>query len=77
MPLSPAVRKLVEEHGVDPAEVPASGKDGRLTKGDVLAYVEARGEAQKAPSTPKAEAPAPAPSPKSAVPRAAVRARNG
>jgi 2-oxoglutarate dehydrogenase E2 component (dihydrolipoamide succinyltransferase) len=72
MPLSPAVRKLVEEHGVDPAEVPASGKDGRLTKGDVLAYVEARGEAQKAPSTPKAEAPAPAPSPKPAAPRAAA-----
>ena len=72
MPLSPAVRKLVEEHGVDPAEVPASGKDGRLTKGDVLAYVEARGEAQKTPSTPKAEAPAPAPSPKPAAPRAAA-----
>jgi 2-oxoglutarate dehydrogenase E2 component (dihydrolipoamide succinyltransferase) len=72
MPLSPAVRKLVEEHGVDPAEVPASGKDGRLTKGDVLAYVEARGEAQKVPSTPKAEAPAPAPSPKPAAPRAAA-----
>jgi 2-oxoglutarate dehydrogenase E2 component (dihydrolipoamide succinyltransferase) len=54
--------------------VPASGKDGRLTKGDVLAYVEARGEAQKAPSTPKAEAPAPAPapSPKPAAPRAAA-----
>jgi 2-oxoglutarate dehydrogenase E2 component (dihydrolipoamide succinyltransferase) len=72
MPLSPAVRKLVEEHGVDPAEVPASGKDGRLTKGDVLAYVEARGESQKAPSPPKAEAPAPAPSPKPAAPRAAA-----
>jgi len=72
MPLSPAVRKLVEEHGLDPAEVPASGKDGRLTKGDVLAYVEARGEAQEAPSPPKAEAPAPAPSPKPAAPRAAA-----
>src|SRR5208282_5791036 len=36
--LSPAVRKLVEENALEPAEIPASGKDGRLTKGDVLAY---------------------------------------
>jgi len=33
----PAVRKLVEERDLDPAAIPASGKDGRLTKGDVLA----------------------------------------
>ena len=33
----PAVRKLVEERALDPAAIPASGKDGRLTKGDVLA----------------------------------------
>jgi 2-oxoglutarate dehydrogenase E2 component (dihydrolipoamide succinyltransferase) len=33
----PAVRKLVEERGLDPAAIPATGKDGRLTKGDVLA----------------------------------------
>ncbi len=41
-PLSPAVRRLVEEHGLDPAAIPATGKGGRLTKGDVLAYLEAR-----------------------------------
>jgi len=35
-PLSPAVRKLIEENHLDPAQIPASGKDGRLTKGDVL-----------------------------------------
>jgi 2-oxoglutarate dehydrogenase E2 component (dihydrolipoamide succinyltransferase) len=33
----PAVRKLVEERALDPATIPATGKDGRLTKGDVLA----------------------------------------
>jgi 2-oxoglutarate dehydrogenase E2 component (dihydrolipoamide succinyltransferase) len=42
-PLSPAVRRLIEEHGLDPATVPASGKGGRLLKEDVLAYVERRG----------------------------------
>ena len=38
--LSPAVRKLVEENKLDARAIPASGKDGRLTKGDVLAYLE-------------------------------------
>jgi 2-oxoglutarate dehydrogenase E2 component (dihydrolipoamide succinyltransferase) len=38
--LSPAVRKLVDEHKLDPAQIPGSGKDGRLTKGDVLAWLE-------------------------------------
>ncbi len=33
----PAARKLVEDRGLDPASIPATGKDGRLTKGDVLA----------------------------------------
>ena len=50
--LSPAVRRLVEEHGLDPAAVPASGKDGRLTKGDVLAYVESRSTEAPAPAAP-------------------------
>src|SRR5690348_7369763 len=36
----PAVRKLVEENQLDPAKIAASGKDGRLTKGDVLTYME-------------------------------------
>ncbi len=36
----PAVRKLVDDNKLDPAAVPASGKDGRLTKGDVLTAIE-------------------------------------
>ncbi|HDP88896.1 MAG TPA: 2-oxoglutarate dehydrogenase complex dihydrolipoyllysine-residue succinyltransferase [Thioalkalivibrio sp.] len=38
--LSPAVRKLVHEHDLDPAQIPGSGKDGRVLKEDVLAYLE-------------------------------------
>jgi len=38
--LSPAVRRLVEENNLDPALIPPTGKDGRLTKGDVLAAIE-------------------------------------
>ena len=40
MPLSPAVRRLVAEEGVDPTRIPPSGRGGRLTKGDVLTYLE-------------------------------------
>jgi 2-oxoglutarate dehydrogenase E2 component (dihydrolipoamide succinyltransferase) len=39
-PLSPAVRKLVIEHALDPAQLSATGKGGRLTKGDVLRHLE-------------------------------------
>ncbi|MEM7666616.1 MAG: 2-oxoglutarate dehydrogenase complex dihydrolipoyllysine-residue succinyltransferase [Pseudomonadota bacterium] len=53
--LSPAVRRAVLEHGVDPSTIKGTGKDGRLTKEDVLA-------AAKAKSDP-APASTPAPSP--------------
>ena len=39
-PLSPAVRRLVEEHGLRSAEIPATGRGGRLTKGDILQHLE-------------------------------------
>lgn len=39
-PLSPAVRKLVAEHELDPAHIPASGRDGRLLKEDVLRFLD-------------------------------------
>jgi 2-oxoglutarate dehydrogenase E2 component (dihydrolipoamide succinyltransferase) len=54
-PLSPAVRKMVEETKVDPAAIAGTGKDGRLTKGDVLAYMTQPAPAKAAP----AAAPAP------------------
>jgi 2-oxoglutarate dehydrogenase E2 component (dihydrolipoamide succinyltransferase) len=49
----PAVARLARESGVDPSRVPASGKDGRATKGDMLAAI--------ASGTAAAQAPAPAP----------------
>ena len=64
--MSPAVRRAVLEHGVDPSTIKGTGKDGRLTKEDVLAAAEA-----KAKGTP---APAPAPTP---APAAAAPASNG
>ncbi len=54
--MSPAVRRAVLEHGVDPSTIKGTGKDGRLTKEDVLAAAEAKA---KGPATPT---PAPAPS---------------
>ena len=56
-PLSPAVQRLIAENDLDPASIKASGKDGRLTKGDVLAHLEAKA------APPAAEKPAPAPEP--------------
>src|SRR6266849_2900155 len=60
--LSPAVRKLAAEHGLDPATLRGSGLGGRVTRDDVLAAV--GGQAPAAPAAPKAPAaPAPAPTP--------------
>jgi len=52
--LSPAVRRLVEEHRLDPAAISGTGKGGRLTKEDVLAHLEK-------PPAPAAPAPVPKP----------------
>lgn len=66
--LSPSARRLVEEHGIDPAQVPASGKDGRLTKADVQSFIENRPAA--APTAAPVAAAAPA-APRPAAVRAA------
>lgn len=54
--MSPAVRRLVLEHGLDPTKIKGSGKDGRLTKEDVLAAANAAPDAASAPA-PAAVAP--------------------
>ena len=65
--LSPAVRKILAEHKIDPARVPGSGKGGRITTEDVVDFLE-KGGAAAAPvptQAPTQEAPtqeAPAPS---------------
>src|SRR5262245_50352048 len=38
--LAPSVRRMVEEKQLDPAKIPASGRDGRITKGDVVEYLD-------------------------------------
>jgi 2-oxoglutarate dehydrogenase E2 component (dihydrolipoamide succinyltransferase) len=38
--LAPSVRRMVEEKQLDPAKIPASGKDGRITKGDVVEFLD-------------------------------------
>jgi 2-oxoglutarate dehydrogenase E2 component (dihydrolipoamide succinyltransferase) len=54
----PAVRRLVEENKVDTARIPPSGKDGRLTKGDVLNALEkSPAPAPAAPSVPRETGP--------------------
>ena len=45
LPLSPSVRRLMEEEHVSPAEITGTGKGGRATKGDVLGFVENRSAA--------------------------------
>jgi 2-oxoglutarate dehydrogenase E2 component (dihydrolipoamide succinyltransferase) len=38
--LAPSVRRMVEEKQLDPSKIPASGRDGRITKGDVVEYLD-------------------------------------
>jgi 2-oxoglutarate dehydrogenase E2 component (dihydrolipoamide succinyltransferase) len=62
-PLAPSVRKLSAETGVDASTVPGSGKDGRVTKGDMLAAIE-KAAAQPTPvNQPAAAVQVRAPSP--------------
>jgi 2-oxoglutarate dehydrogenase E2 component (dihydrolipoamide succinyltransferase) len=56
MPLAPAVRKIVEDNRLDAARIPSTGKDGRLTKGDVLTFMETKGVSASIP-VPAAQAP--------------------
>lgn len=50
-PLSPAVRKLVAENNVNPANVSGTGKDGRITKGDVLSHLEGGSQQSASPAS--------------------------
>lgn len=67
--MSPAVRRAVLEHGVDPSTIKGSGKDGRLTKEDVLAAAEAKAKGTPAPT------PTPTPAPAAAAPVSTGNAR--
>ncbi len=52
-PLSPAVRKAVVENNLNPADISASGRDGRITKGDVIATLEKPVAPAPAPAAPR------------------------
>ncbi|MEA2871092.1 MAG: hypothetical protein QOH67_1068 [Hyphomicrobiales bacterium] len=62
-PLAPSVRKMAAETGMDPAKVDGSGKDGRVTKGDMMAAIEKAASAPTPVSQPAAAIQVRAPSP--------------
>src|SRR2546421_1047541 len=75
--LSPAVRRLVEEHQINPKTIPATGPGGRLTKEDVESFVQrqegnGKGQQQAAAQATTSPAPAtrPAPPPQTQTPSA-------
>jgi pyruvate dehydrogenase E2 component (dihydrolipoamide acetyltransferase) len=74
--VSPVVARIASEHGVDPSQVPGTGSGGRVTKKDILAFVESGGAQQQAPAPEpepvQAEAPA-APAPQAPAPPAPPR----
>jgi 2-oxoglutarate dehydrogenase E2 component (dihydrolipoamide succinyltransferase) len=62
--LAPSVRRIAEESGINPVSVAGSGKDGRVTKGDILAVIEGGASSSSSPAgfgkTQIPQAPAPA-----------------
>jgi 2-oxoglutarate dehydrogenase E2 component (dihydrolipoamide succinyltransferase) len=73
--VSPVVARIAAEHGIDPSTVPGTGRDGRVTKKDILAFVEAAASTKAsepvvAPQSPPAPAPVAAPPPTSQTPQA-------
>jgi pyruvate dehydrogenase E2 component (dihydrolipoamide acetyltransferase) len=78
--VSPVVAKIASEHGVDPSQVPGTGRGGRVTKKDILGFIETG--APVAPAAPAAPAPAvPVPAaqaaPKPVAPSAPAEAQPG
>ena len=62
-PLAPSVRRIAAETGIDAATVPGSGKDGRVTKGDMMAAIERAASAPTPVAQPAAAVQVRAPSP--------------
>ena len=77
--LSPAAKRVVEENKLDPGAVAGSGRDGRVSKSDVVNYLAAQDAAPavRAATTPAAKSPTPAPSARGEqrVPMTRLRAR--
>ena len=66
--VSPVVRRIADEHGVDPSQVTGTGAGGRVTKKDILAFI-ASGAATAAPASAAAAVHAATPGPAPAAPR--------
>jgi len=64
--VSPVVAKIASEHGVDPSKVQGTGRGGRVTKKDILKFIESGAPVQ--PEAPAAPEPAAAPAPSKAAP---------
>ncbi|WP_127075468.1 2-oxoglutarate dehydrogenase complex dihydrolipoyllysine-residue succinyltransferase [Rhodomicrobium lacus] len=70
--LAPSVRRIAEETGINPATVSGTGKDGRVTKGDMLSVIEGGAASTQPSAAPAAffeKIAAPAPAPRPAAPR--------
>src|SRR3954471_17725467 len=76
--VSPVVAKIASEHGVDPSQVAGTGRGGRVTKKDILNFIESGAQAPPAapaqPAAPAAPADAPTPTPTPATAPAPVTA---
>ncbi|MFL5949216.1 MAG: dihydrolipoamide acetyltransferase family protein [Gaiellaceae bacterium] len=59
--VSPVVARIAAEHGVDPGAIPGTGQGGRVTKKDILTFIESGAAAAPAAQPVAPEAPAPAP----------------
>ena len=73
--LSPAVRRLVTEHDLDPVAIAGTGKDGRLTKGDVLAHLDSASPESEPEPEPKTPPPASSSAGERREPMSQIRAR--
>jgi pyruvate dehydrogenase E2 component (dihydrolipoamide acetyltransferase) len=69
--VSPVVARIASEHGIDPSQVEGTGRGGRVTKKDILAFVESGG-AQAAPAAPPQPVQAPEPAQAAAPPAPAA-----
>jgi len=67
---SPLVRKIAREHGISLSHVSGTGLGGRITKQDIMSFIESQGSSQPAPAAPSASAQsaAAAPAPRPAAP---------
>jgi pyruvate dehydrogenase E2 component (dihydrolipoamide acetyltransferase) len=70
--VSPVVAKIASEHGVDPSQVKGTGRGGRVTKKDILSFIDSGAPAAPAPAAAPTQTPPPAAAP--AAPQAAPAA---